>query len=340
MRVELIGSAPAWDAYCDGRPEASIYHRWVWRAVIERVFQHRPYYLAALEGGSIQGILPLFSVSSRLFGVSLISMPFFTYGGALASSAAAGRALLAEAERLGRELGVKRIELRQGAEADLPWKSATPKVTMEIPLPQSPEAYLNRLSAGRRKKIRQSMRHGWATEWGGLELLPRFYDIFATNMRNLGTPVYPQSFFAEQMRALPAQIRIMLLFDGVRPAAGAFLTSHRDTLELPWAASLPESREKASPLFLYWSIIARAIEEGFQTFDMGRCTKGSGSYEFKTHWAPVERPLHWYHWTPSGIHGVAASPESRPFRMAAEIWKHMPLAVANRLGPRVVRTLP
>src|ERR1035441_6343538 len=41
--------------------------------------QERPY-LAAVENGAIQGVLPLFRIKSRLFGTSLVSVPFFSYG--------------------------------------------------------------------------------------------------------------------------------------------------------------------------------------------------------------------------------------------------------------------
>jgi hypothetical protein len=36
---------------------------------------------------------------------------------------------------------------------------------------------------------------------------------------------------------------------------GALTSSYRGTLELPWAASLPESRDKFSPLLLYWTLL-------------------------------------------------------------------------------------
>ena len=74
---------------------------------------------------------------------------------------------------------------------------------MEIQLPATIDDYCKQLSPSRRKKIRYGLKHGLRAEWGGPEAIPTFYKIFATNMRNLGTPVYPSTFFENQMRRLP-----------------------------------------------------------------------------------------------------------------------------------------
>src|SRR5579859_5842131 len=97
MRVETCGDGTLWDAYVEASPDACNYHRWVWKRVINDTCGHQPYYLAAANDGVLQGLLPLFSIKSRTFGNSLVSLPFFSYGGVLASTQEARDALLAEA---------------------------------------------------------------------------------------------------------------------------------------------------------------------------------------------------------------------------------------------------
>src|SRR5262245_27837466 len=115
MRVEICKDSALWDAYVEASPEASNYHRWAWRQVIEATYRHQAHYLMASEDGVAQGILPLVLIKSRLFGYSLVSMPFFSYGGVFASSPEAQEKLLVKAVELGRDLGVRHIELRHGA---------------------------------------------------------------------------------------------------------------------------------------------------------------------------------------------------------------------------------
>jgi serine/alanine adding enzyme len=340
MNIELTKRSEKWDAYIDFAAPESFYHRWVWRNVIEEAFGHRAYYLSALENGVIRGILPLVSIRSRLFGNSLISMPFFSYGGVLADNEVARDSLLTGATELGHELGARHIELRQGDQSPMSWEHVSTKVTMEIELPKTVDEYWKGLSSGMRNKVRQGQKHKLRAEWGGVEAVPIFYQIFATNMRNLGTPVYARKFFEIQMRCLPERIRILSLWDGETPVAASFLTAHKRTLELPWSASLPSSRKKYSQVLMYWEFIQKAILEGFQKIDLGRCTPGSGTYDFKRHWNPLERPLHWYYWLARGASLPQLRPDNPKFRLAAELWKRLPLVVANGVGPRLVRSIP
>ncbi len=338
MHIELASNRESWDAYIDSAAPESLYHRWVWREVIQETFGHQLYYLAAMQDGQICGVLPLVWIRSRLFGNSLVSIPFFSYGGVVADSDTVRESLLSSAAELGGELGARHIELRQGDQSAIAWPMLASKVTMEIHLPATVDEYCNQLSPSRRKRLRYNLKRGLRAEWGGEESLPTFYKIFAINMRNLGTPVYPKAFFENQMRSLRDNIRILSLWDGAKPVAAAFVTAYRDTIELPWAASLPESRKKEAPMLMYWALIEKAIIEGFHTVDLGRCTPGGGTYEFKQHWNPVERPLHWYYWLP----GRALIPQrdSASLKLATKVWKRLPLAIANGLGPRLVRSIP
>jgi FemAB-related protein (PEP-CTERM system-associated) len=340
VTVEVMRDGDRWDAYVRAAAPHRPYHCWVWREIVEETFGHRPYYLAAVADGRICGALPLIFIRSRIFGNALVSIPFFTYGGVVADNPDASDELLAYAAKLGSELGAQHVELRQGDELATHWAGTSSKVTMEVPLPATSDEYFNQLSTSRRKRLRYILKSQFHTEWGGLESVATFYRIFATNMRNLGTPVYPREFFANQLRRQPGRIRILTLRDGNRPVAAAFLTAHGDTLELPWAASLPESRKKEAPMVMYWTLIRRAIEEGFRKVDLGRCTPGGGNYEFKRHWKPVERPLHWYYWLAQGASLPNLHADNPKFRLATEIWKRLPLAIANGLGPHLVRSIP
>src|SRR5262252_9155433 len=85
----------AWDHYVLNHSLASGYQLIGWRRVVQRAFGHRTYYLMARdEHGQVLGVLPLVFVASRLFGRTLVSMPFVNYGGVLADHVDAQRALL------------------------------------------------------------------------------------------------------------------------------------------------------------------------------------------------------------------------------------------------------
>jgi serine/alanine adding enzyme len=340
MQVDIWRDPGSWDRYVYDTPTACNYHRWGWGAVIESTYRHLPVYLAATENGRIQGVLPLILIKSWIFGSSLVSVPFFSYGGLLANTHDVRDALLRKVVDLGQDFHVRHIELRQGDEADYDWHDVAAKVTMSVHLPGAVEELWNRLSPKMRKRIRYARNHGLTIRWGQQEDVDRFYPVFATNMRNLGTPVYPRSWFHNMCQQFPSDIHVLTLLDQGQAVAAAWLSSYRKTLELPWAATLPASRDKFAPLLLYWTLLEWALEHGYERVDLGRCSPGSGNYEFKRRWVCEEKPLHWYYWLAPGTPVPELRHENPRFKLAVETWKRLPLLVANHLGPKLVRSLP
>ena len=339
MNVSICESGEPWDRFVESMPQASNYHRWVWRRVIEDTFGHRSYYLTA-GNGTIDGVLPLVFIDSWLFGKFLVSIPFFSYGGVLPASDRSRAALLSAAVQMASELNARHIELRQVNECRTNFLDTTQKVTMDVTLPATVEELWKRFSPQLRNKIRAGHRSGLRAQWGGSEALEDFYRVFAINMRNLGTPVYPLQWFRNICRHESDAVRILTVWLEHRPVAAAFLIRSHYVMELPWSASTPEARKIHSTRVMYCALLERAIEEGCHSVDLGRCTKGSGTYQFKLQWGSRERPLHWYYWLAPGIPLPEIRHDNPRFALATRLWKHMPLSIANRLGPQIVRSLP
>jgi serine/alanine adding enzyme len=211
---------------------------------------------------------------------------------------------------------------------------------MDVELPATIGELRTKLTSRMRNKIKHAEKHGFVVEWGGIDRVPALYPVFADNMRNLGTPVYPRSWFENLCGSAPDTTEIVTLRDGGTIVAGAFLSRFRDTLEAPWICSLPQGRSDYSSVLLYWTFLKRGIELGCRTVDLGRCTPGGGTYMFKRLWGCTERRLDWHYWSRSGRSVPKQRMDTAPFRLAIGIWKRLPLNVANTIGPRIVRSLP
>ena len=70
-----------WQRYVFAHPKATFFHRFEWRELLAEQWKHRPHFLIARRGADVVGVLPLALVRSRLFGTSLVSLPFCVYGG-------------------------------------------------------------------------------------------------------------------------------------------------------------------------------------------------------------------------------------------------------------------
>jgi serine/alanine adding enzyme len=187
--------------------------------------------------------------------------------------------------------------------------------------------------------VRKAEKAGLSTEVGGSECLDAFYGVFAHNMRDLGTPVYDRRFFDAILRAFPAAARVFVVRLGRVPIAASITIRWRDTIEVPWASSLRNHSDKSPNMLLYWTMLRTAIAERASQFDFGRSTPDEGTFHFKRQWGAAPQPLVWEY---AGLEGELPDqgPKNPKFRLAVSLWQRLPIAVANRIGPIVVRNIP
>lgn len=331
----------AWDRFVEGHPRASVAHLMGWRRVVESAYGHRTFYLAAVDSGDIVGVLPLVEVASRLFGRGLVSMPFLDYGGILATpGAAVERALLDAAVALGRERRVLSLGLRQFHQLDLPHAAAEGRATMLLPL-ESEQAAWKALPSERRNRVRKGQKSGLSATWAGAEALDDFYAVFAANMRDLGSPVHSRRFFGVMLKELPDIARVLLVrAPGGETVGAAVCLFFGGTIMVPWVSSLRSAFALCPNFVLYWEVIRHGCREGYRTLDLGRSFKNAGTFEFKRQWGAVAHDLPWLF--VDVVPGAPAPVDRDASRFASlvEVWKRLPLPLANLVGPWVRRRVP
>ena len=334
----FTGTDEEWDTFLATQPGATFCHLSAWRTIMRDVFGHQPVYLAARDAaGALCGVLPLVQVRSRLFGSYLISMPFLNDGGPL-GDAAACQALLAAAEDEATRRGVDLLEIRTRHALPSALAVSARKITSLLELPSTPDALWNRFPSKLRSQIRRPQKEGMTVRFGDGER-SAFYDVFARKMRELGTPVLPEKFFAECARRLAGSIEFAVVYWHDVPVAAGCGFAYNGEFEITWAGALREFNAQSPNMLLYWSLMARMIDRGMRVFNFGRCTPNGPTHRFKRQWNPVEITLPWLQ---SSSRGVAAPPSpDRPlFRAATAAWRRLPLPITNTLGPFIARSLP
>lgn len=326
-----------WEQYVTAHRDATGYHAWGWRRVFKQAFGHESSYLVAREGNRIVGLLPLVFIKSAIFGRSLTSMAFLNYGGVIADSADAARRLLAAARETATRLRCSHVELRhiERRFPDLPCREH--KVTMHLPLTVG---MWDRLDRKVRNQIRKAQKSELTVERGGENLRAEFYEVFARNMHDLGTPVYTPELFAQVLRQFPDRTAIHVVRLGVRPIAAGLTYGTRRRIEVPWASSVRDFNALCPNHLLYWNIIESAAQEGYDLLDFGRSTPNEGTYRFKEQWGAQPVPLHWEYLLTSGAELPPIAAGHPKFKLMVEAWKRLPLFVASRLGPAIVRGIP
>ena len=335
----------SWDRFVEVQPRATPGHLRAWGDVIRRAYGHESIALAAVEAGEVAGILPLVLVRSPLFKDRLVSMPFLDYGGILVDAdserpAEVSRALFEAALDAGRARGARSLGLRQFGPVDLPDPVADDRVTMLLPL-STADSVWKALPSERRNRVRKGEKSGLRARWGGAELLDGFYEVFAANMRDLGSPVHSRGFFRAMLAGLGDAARVLHVRDGDgRPVGAAVCLFFRDTIAVPWVSSRREAFALCPNFVLYWEVIRFGCEAGYRILDLGRSFKNAGTFEFKRQWGAAPHPLPWI--SRDLVPGAAPSVDrdGSRFHRAVELWKRLPVPLANLAGPWVRRQLP
>ena len=326
-----------WDHFVNTHSECTNYHRWSWKHVFERVFGWSAIYLIAEENGVIRGILPM--IHQRcLFRSYLSSMPHLKGGGIVAESREAESLLFQAAIEAAQRINAQYLELRHLTEHDLPVVKREDKVGAMLPVAATAEARLRRLDKKARNLVKKSQSYGMTAEFGGLELLNDFYNVYRRNMRDLGSPSYSRRFFAEILNSFPSETRICIVRLNGEVVAGGFLLGFRGVLEVGWASSYRKFLNLKPNMFLYWNILEFAAQHGYEFLDFGRSSKDSGTLDFKMQWGAVSSDLHWGYWRP--LQEPLANSQSGSMQLASRVWKRLPLVMTNVLGPALVRNIP
>jgi len=337
--LPLDGVTSSWDEFVSRAEGSSFCHLAGWRDILSDVLGAECFFwVASDDAGQWQGVLPLARVKSRIFGHYLVSLPFLNYGGPLGTSAACRR-LVREAVAEARRSRADLLELRtrHGESVGLPVCSR--KITVLLELPQTPEQlWQHTFSTKLRTKIRRVQKEPMETRFGADQQGP-FYEVFAHNMRDLGTPVLPAAFFER----IATMFRDRVLFGAVywegQPIAAGCGFVWGDEFEMTWSSGLRQHGHRRPNLLLYSRFMEHLIERGVRVFNFGRSTPGSGPHEFKRQWGGRDVPLPWCQHAPRGRTATPSS-DDKAFAWGPRVWRWLPLPIANRLGPRLIRFLP
>lgn len=330
-----------WDRFLDrlARP-APQYVRSAWLSVMQRAFGRPTRLWVVFDGqGELIGGVPVSVFDSRLFGRFGVAVPYVNYGGVITEYGDVAHTLLDEMARVRERERLEHIEIRT-VQKGMKAPAVGRKVSMILPLPESPEALETSLSSKVRAQCRKA--EAWGPEFvvGGQELLPEFYRVFACNMRDLGTPVYSKKLFSEILAHKELDARIALVRVEGKAVSGGFLMGANGMLEIPWASTLKSANSMDANMWMYRQILDYAVQRGYRFFDFGRSTRDSGTYRFKKQWGARPHDHHWYYLLPEGGELPSLNPDNPKYRLVIAVWKCLPVWLTRWLGPPIVARIP
>jgi FemAB-related protein (PEP-CTERM system-associated) len=330
------------DAFVMARPDGTPFHRPAWLLGVARGTGNRAHMLLALApSGQIVGLLPLHHVKSALFGQALVSSGFAVDGGILASDPAAVSALAAACEGMARDGGIGSVELRGGPVPGEGWAMHEGShLGFSRPIAADDEAELLAVPRKHRAELRKALANDALRVEIGRDARHRraHYRVYSESVRNLGTPVFPARLFREVLAAFGEDADILIVHEGDRPVSAVLTLYHQGRVMPFWGGGIGDARRLRSNELMYYRLMAHGRERGMSVFDFGRSKAGSGQAAWKRSFGFDPVPLSYHSWSATGERRDV-NPNSPQYQRRIDLWKKLPLPVANLIGPFIARGL-
>jgi FemAB-related protein (PEP-CTERM system-associated) len=344
IRIAVASDQAIWDEYVDGHNNATPYHRFAWLLSIEQAYQHQNVSLLAFNDATLVGVLPCIKMQKPFFKPSYCALPFCDLGFGLANNPSILQVLQSEALALLQREGGNSFDYRDSVNASPGDELAGQKVRMVLPLPADSEALMAGFKSKLRSQIRKAEKNGLTCVVANSQTqINDFYQIFAINMRKLGSPVHSKKWFECLFNNYAQQSILSVVYsDKVQVGAGIVLRT-ANKVAIPWASTVAEYNKLAPNMMLYWSLLEHVSNLGCTEFDFGRSTFDEGTYKFKRQWGAEPVPLAWSdlvqnlapNQTTTDITRTGSDNVNQIRALVEKTWSKLPLSVTTRLGPKI-----
>jgi CelD/BcsL family acetyltransferase involved in cellulose biosynthesis len=349
MTISLLSSnnEKQYSDFIRNSSKSTIYHTLEWRDVLKSSFGFNPLTLVAEnDNGVVTGSLPLF-LCETAFGRSLISSPFFIFGGIISDDDNVTSALISKAKEISKEHKTKQLLIKQRNELSPTLveshslKRVVHEHTFYLKLDKDPQSVLKKLPKGSvRWGIKKAKNSGVSVRYGITEPdLKEFYHLFIMTRKNIGVPSYPYKMFKEIWERFHQSNNVKLLLADYKneTVAAIMVYLYNGMMSYAHAAAKPRKDTLSAQPYhaLLWEAIEHACENDFKVFDLhGASPQMKGLYDFKKRWADETAELPYYYYPNTTPYN---DPEDERFKLIRKIWKTLPLPLTKTLSPIVIR---
>ena len=338
IRIAVASDQALWDEYVDSHNDATPYHRFAWLLSIEQAYQHQNVGLLAFNDDKVVGVLPCIKMQKPFSKISYCALPFCDLGFGVANDANILKALKSEALAQLKREGGNSFDYRDSVNASSEDELIGKKVRMVLPLLGCSESLMAGFKSKLRSQIRKAEKNGLTCVIANTPIqINDFYQIFAINMRKLGSPVHSKKWFECLFNNYAQNIILSVVYNDKVPVGAGIVLLTANKAAIPWASTVAEYNKLAPNMMLYWSLLKHVSDLGCTEFDFGRSTFDEGTYKFKRQWGAEPVVLAWSNLVP-GLTKIAEKNTdnvSQIRSLVEKVWAKLPLGVTTLLGPKI-----
>jgi len=328
-----------WDQFVMDHPDSIAWHLSGWSSIVEKNYGCRFYPIAALDTTGIVGVLPLYEAKTFPGKKRLISVAHAVAGGILASDQQVRDRLLDRAVALNQELGSSGLTLKQ-YKIRMPgsFKIDDNYYNRELSLEGGSAAVRERISDANKKVLDRPWEKDLVLEHPSRDR-KGFYRFLLRHHRRKGVPCAGMGWIRD-LEVL-GMYSIAVLRKNGRIVAGTMLKEYRDTISFPFTCASGDGPEDVERVYrLYWELMERYSEEGFRICHSGRIPVTDQVDAYRLGWGGTKHPYYYQYYPDTGGSTEFTQKRNRKRELIETVWKKLPLSVASRLGPFVVRQFP
>jgi len=317
LKIKISNENETWNHFLNQEKEnqlVTIAHNPSLGEVLKNAFGYKYFNYVLLNKDTVVGVFPVCKIKNKI-----VSLPHFSYGDILLKSD------FAKNNTFRKKVIGNNYEIRS-------FKSFSnsvdqSKVMCFLNLHKNEEEQWGHWNSKLRNNIRRGLKNNITVKIGGAEYLKEFYKVYSRNMKDLGSPVLSYKFFKDIFEFYKyGEAKIFIAQkDNINMAASIVLT-YQNFSEVCWASALREYNALKPNLVIYWEMIKYAINNHYKYFSFGRSSKNSNTLHFKKHWKPIEKQLYFNLSQPKTI-------DVKKLKFLSNIWRKMPLTLANIIGP-------
>tara|TARA_R110002072_G_scaffold1369_2_gene11215 strand:+ start:23930 stop:24961 length:1032 start_codon:yes stop_codon:yes gene_type:complete len=322
-----------WDEFASTK--GTFFHLSTWLKVIQATYRFEPNYYLWEQDGCIGGILPAFRVKRPFAGYALISNPFSVSAGPLTMDPGDQIEFVDAIAKQATAAGINYIELRdvdRDIELDVNegWVSEHQFATFEKQLTPSEEDNFLAIPNRQRAVIRKADAMGLTLDQH--RDIKRFLSVYATSLRDLGTPIYPARYFEALLNFFPAQTSLFSVKHQECDLSSVLCFNFNNRLMPYYGGGTRLARNFHSYPWMYWQLMKHGLALDQNVFDFGRSPIDSGAYQFKKNLGFTPRKMKYCYLSING-NLPDLTPNSAVVKHLTSVWRHLPLPLTKTLGP-------
>ncbi|MFT6269544.1 MAG: FemAB-related protein (PEP-CTERM system-associated) [Alphaproteobacteria bacterium] len=337
--------------FVDKHEHATAYHNKAWGEAVASAYGFMPKYFGLKCNGEIVAVMPCVLMKTLKGKTNLCSLPYCDLGGVLATNSESANELKQQITQLALDNNwgfeyrgtvsalsdSKQIENDAIAPHNIEIPDGT-KVRMLYSLNEDIDAHMASFKPKLRSQIKKAIKNGVLSKVVATPTasdFDTFYQVFAANMRDLGSPVHSKKWFESIFGTYGHNAFLVLVYFEERCIGGAVVIHTGNKAVIPWASTLRDYNKLAPNMLMYWEVLSETIRRGLPHFDFGRSGYNEGTFRFKKQWGAIPEVLQWQSLSDGQLREEITSEKSSVRKQVENIWQKLPLGLTTVIGPQI-----